>query len=103
MLENLPFEIPSFWSWVIAQLISGKLYQKVEGGYLYVKVLDMNLPGNLTYIQKSIHYSNANKKDLLKASCIIFLKRGGAITTNKKELSKICIDLLRFLLDCFAG
>ena len=78
-----------FWSWVIAQLISGKLYQKVEGGYLYVKLSEVNLPKRLTYIQKSTHYCNANESGLLKVPRIIFPKRGGAIAINKKELSKI--------------
>ena len=100
MLENLPFEIPSSWSWArishIAQLVSGKPYQEVDDGYLYVKVSDMNLPENLTHIKKSTHYCTANESDLLKAPCIIFPKRGGAIATNKKRIVeniKICIDL----------
>ena len=56
----------------------------------------MNLPENLTHIQKSSHFCNANQSDLLKAPCIIFPKRGGAIATNKKRIVeniKICIDL----------
>ena len=100
MLENLPFEIPSSWSWArishIAQVVSGKPYQEVDDGYLYVKVSDMNLPENFSHIKKSTHFCNANENDLLKAPCIIFPKRGGAIATNKKRIVeniKICIDL----------
>ena len=100
LLENLPFEIPSSWSWArishIAQLSSGKPYQEVEDGYLYVKVSDMNLVDNSTYITKSTHFCATNEKDLLKSPCIIFPKRGGAIATNKKRIVKdikICIDL----------
>lgn len=63
----------------------------------YVKVSDMNLPGNET----SIHYSSMNvditenSSRIFPIGTVIFPKRGGAILTNKKRLvaTEICCDL----------
>ena len=63
----------------------------------YVKVGDMNLKGNETYISLSSSYvdRSSNIKDIFPVGTIIFPKRGGAILTNKKRLTKveICCDL----------
>ena len=63
----------------------------------YVKVGDMNLPENKTYIQTSSNFVNTEGKNklLFPIGTTIFPKRGGAILTNKKRLTKteICCDL----------
>lgn len=68
-----------------------------KGNLPYVKVGDMNLPGNENYINISTTYvdraSNINR--IFPVGTIIFPKRGGAILTNKKRLTnvEICCDL----------
>lgn len=68
-----------------------------KGDLPYVKVGDMNLPGNENYINISTTYvdreSNINR--IFPVGTIIFPKRGGAILTNKKRLTnvEICCDL----------
>ena len=69
-----------------------------EGGSIpYVKVGDMNYPGNERYITTSSRYVSEETagKGLFEVGSIIFPKRGGAIGTNKKRMTKlpICADL----------
>ncbi len=69
-----------------------------EGGTIpYVKVGDMNYPGNERYITTSSRYVTLDTagKGLFEVGSIIFPKRGGAIGTNKKRMTKlpICADL----------
>ena len=69
-----------------------------EGGPIpYVKVGDMNCPGNERYITTSSRYvSEATAgKGIFEVGSILFPKRGGAIGTNKKRMTKlpICADL----------
>ena len=69
-----------------------------EGGPIpYIKVGDMNYPGNERYITTSSRFvSEATAgKGLFKIGSIVFPKRGGAISTNKKRMTKktICADL----------
>ena len=69
-----------------------------EGGSIpYVKVGDMNYPGNERYITISSRYVSEETagKGLFGVGSIIFPKRGGAIGTNKKRMTKlpICADL----------
>jgi len=69
-----------------------------EGGdILYIKVGDMNLKGNEKYITTSSHkVTEATAgKGIFELGTVLFPKRGGAIGTNKKRLtkSKICADL----------
>ena len=69
-----------------------------EGGSIpYVKVGDMNFPGNERYITTSSRYVSEEtaSKGLFEVGSIIFPKRGGAIGTNKKRMTKlpICADL----------
>jgi len=69
-----------------------------EGGPIpYVKVGDMNYPGNERYITTSSRYVSEETagKGLFEVGSIIFPKRGGAIGTNKKRMTKlpICADL----------
>ena len=69
-----------------------------EGGDIpYVKVGDMNYPGNERYITTSSRYVTEDTagKGLFDVGSIIFPKRGGAIRTNKKRMTvvPICADL----------
>ena len=69
-----------------------------EGGdILYIKVGDMNLKGNEKYITTSSHKVTEKTagKGIFESGTVLFPKRGGAIGTNKKRLtkSKICADL----------
>ncbi|MBO4891964.1 MAG: restriction endonuclease subunit S [Prevotella sp.] len=67
------------------------------GDLPYVKVSDMNILGNETFITLSSSYVDRakNKIDIFPIGTTIFPKRGGAILTNKKRLTKveICCDL----------
>ena len=67
------------------------------GSLPYVKVGDMNIVGNETYITTSSTFVNReeNKKDIFPIGTTIFPKRGGAILTNKKRITnvEICCDL----------
>lgn len=71
--------------------------KSASGDLPYVKVGDMNLEGNETYIVLSSTYVDrvANARNIFPIGTIIFPKRGGAILTNKKRLTKtdICCDL----------
>ena len=99
-LVDVPFDIPDNWVWRridgVAFLQSGKPFEELEAGTPYVKVSDMNLPENNTEITTSKHYCKATRRDIISQNSIIFPKRGGAISTNKKRkvLSfNCCIDL----------
>lgn len=68
-----------------------------EGDTPYVKVSDMNLDENQYGIKTSSKFVNIGNKTnfLFPIGTTIFPKRGGAILTNKKRLTKvsICCDL----------
>ena len=69
-----------------------------EGGTIpYIKVGDMNYPGNERYITTSSRYVSEKTAGhgVFAVGSIIFPKRGGAIGTNKKRMTKlpICADL----------
>ena len=69
-----------------------------EGGEIpYVKVGDMNYPGNERYITTSSRYVSKETagKGIFPTGSIVFPKRGGAIGTNKKRMTviPICADL----------
>ena len=67
------------------------------GSLPYVKVGDMNIVGNETYICTSSTFVDReeNKNDIFPIGTTIFPKRGGAILTNKKRITnvEICCDL----------
>jgi len=69
----------------------------MPGKLPYVKVGDMNIEGNEFYIKTSSTFidKESNLKDIFPIGTTIFPKRGGAILTNKKRLTKleICCDL----------
>ena len=102
---DIPFELPEGWVWCriqdISTLKSGNSYNYAQGSendILYVKVGDMNIPGNFDDVTNSSNYfvyQDSMQKDLINPKSIIFPKRGGAIATNKRcnVLSKkILID-----------
>ena len=69
-----------------------------EGGPVpYVKVGDMNYPGNERYITTSSRHVTIETagKGLFEVGSVLFPKRGGAIGTNKKRLTTlpVCADL----------
>ena len=69
-----------------------------EGGPIpYIKVGDMNYHGNERYITTSSRYVSAETagKGLFEVGSVLFPKRGGAIGTNKKRLTRlpVCADL----------
>ena len=85
----------------VCQLKSGKSINKeleLEFGKIpYVKVSDMSIKGNERYIVDSSRYVEVedSSKEIFPVGTVIFPKRGGAIGTNKKRLTKceICADL----------
>lgn len=68
-----------------------------DGEIPYVKVSDMNLPQNDTYIRTSTRYVSREDmgRTLIKKGSVIFPKRGAAIATNKKRIliHDTCCDL----------
>ena len=104
--EEKPFEFPKVWEWVkvatVFETTSGGTFspemEKESGAYLYVKVGDMNLPGNEFAITTSSRFVDPDEKtlkSLIPSGSIIFPKRGGAIATNKKRVvfKPIFVDL----------
>ena len=102
--DEILYELPKDWEWVKVQdllyLKSGDtIAQGLEiqnGDLLYLKVGDMNL--NIKYVDKSsrsVNSTNINKNSIIPPRSIIFPKRGGAIATNKKQitLKPILVDL----------
>lgn len=83
----------------VCSLKSGdsKANKSPKGTLPYVKVGDMNLPGNENYITCSSTYVDRdyNKRGIFPIGSILFPKRGGAILTNKKRMAavEICCDL----------
>lgn len=83
----------------VCSLKSGdsKANKSPKGTLPYVKVGDMNLPGNENCITCSSTYVDRdyNKRGIFPIGSILFPKRGGAILTNKKRMAavEICCDL----------
>jgi type I restriction enzyme M protein len=59
------------------------------GAVACVKVGDMNLPENQREIVTSSHWLPETDKPLLPVGTVIFPKRGAAIATNKKRITRI--------------
>lgn len=85
----------------VCLLKSGKSVSKElelkSGDVPYVKVSDMSIKGNERYIVASSRYIDieSSSKEIFPIGTVIFPKRGGAIGTNKKRLTRceICADL----------
>jgi len=60
-----------------------------EGSIACIKVSDMNLEENQNHIVTSSHWILETDKKQLPLNSIVFPKRGAAIATNKKRLTKI--------------
>lgn len=60
-----------------------------EGSIACIKVSDMNLEENQNHIVTSSHWMLETDKKQLPLNSIVFPKRGAAIATNKKRLTKI--------------
>jgi type I restriction enzyme S subunit len=71
--------------------------EQESGEVLYIKVSDMNLPGNEVYIRNSTKFVSVQTagKTIIPAGAVIFPKRGAAIGTNKKRIitEDTCVDL----------
>jgi len=66
-----------------------KSLERKQGDVLYVKVGDMNFPGNEKYIYGSSRYAKSSEiktSQIIPQGAVIFPKRGGAIATNKKRI-----------------
>lgn len=97
--DEIPFDIPESWKWVrvyhIAYLTSGNQYKEETSGIPFVKVADMNLKENEYEILTSSRFVSSDNAGRISVSSIVFPKRGGAISTNKKRLvrkTEIYID-----------
>lgn len=69
-----------------------------EGGEIaYIKVADMNIPGNEKYISASTKYVSAETagNGVFPIGTIVFPKNGAAVATNKKRITQVptCVDL----------
>ena len=94
---EIPHTLPQGWEWVrlssVFNTTSGNTFdatlENEIGAVAYVKVGDMNLPGNELLITTSSRYIDPDEKmsrSLIPTGSIIFPKRGGAIATNKKRI-----------------
>ena len=87
--DEIPFDIPESWEWCrlpeLVYLTSGKKYEELQQGAPYIKVAEMNLPGNEVEITYSDKFVDQNNDGVIPVYSIIFPKRGGAIATNKKR------------------
>lgn len=97
------WELPEGWEWKavgsVARIVNGfgfpKMYQRRSNlPYPFIKVSDMNLPGNELYMGSA---ANTVDDQILREigarvypkGTIIFPKIGGAIATNKKRILEV--------------
>ena len=69
-----------------------------EGGEIaYIKVADMNIPGNEKYITTSTKFVSATTagNGVFPIGTVLFPKNGAAVATNKKRITHVptCVDL----------
>jgi type I restriction enzyme S subunit len=68
-------------------LPSGEPFDGQTGGFLHIKVGDMNLPGNEVDMHIAREWSSSRVGAIIApAGSILIPKRGGAIATNKKRV-----------------
>lgn len=68
-------------------LPSGEPFHGQTGGFLHIKVGDMNLPGNEEDIHIAREWSSSGAGGIIAPEgAILIPKRGGAIATNKKRV-----------------
>ena len=97
MLDNYRPHIPIDPAWPAKQI--GELVAINNGIVLTelpdrgtvacIKVSDMNLPENQREIVTSSHWMQSTTKPLLPVNSVVFPKRGAAIATNKKRITRI--------------
>lgn len=67
--------------------------EKPEGDIPYIKVADMNLPGNdIQIVYSSRYVDSCQKNQVIPKGSTVFPKRGGAILTNKKRY--VSVDII---------
>ncbi|MCZ4536762.1 restriction endonuclease subunit S [Gordonia terrae] len=85
--NNLLGDVTEFYAG--GTLPDGEAFTDQRGGYQLLKVSDLNLPGNETFLRTSVLWSA--KGGTRAATCptgsVVIPKRGGAIGTNKKRLT----------------
>jgi type I restriction enzyme M protein len=97
VLDNYRPHIPIHPDWSIKQI--GEL-TTINNGYVLtelpdsgsiacIKVSDMNLIENQREILTSSHWLQSTTKALIPVNSVIFPKRGAAIATNKKRITRI--------------
>lgn len=68
-------------------LPAGETFEGQLGGFLHIKVGDMNLPGNEADIHVAREWSSSGAGGIIAPEgSILIPKRGGAIATNKKRV-----------------
>ena len=94
------FEVPPAWeliplialgTWAIGSGFPTSEQGKKDGPFFFLKVSDMNLPGNEKYIVSSQNFIDdaaavRMRAKIHTAGTIIFPKIGGAIATNKRRI-----------------
>lgn len=93
-LDNVPFDIPSSWKWVVFENIGYFIfgytpeseYINKTNGIPYFKVGDMNTIGNEIYLNITNNFVNKEKCRIFSKNTIVYPKNGGAIFTNKRRL-----------------
>ena len=78
-------------SWAIGGGFPKNEQGSIDGEYFFLKVSDMNLPGNEKYITTANNFIDAAAAQRMRArihspGTIIFPKIGGAIATNKRRI-----------------
>lgn len=71
-----------------SSLPTGEPFAEQEGGYLMLKVSDLNLPGNELVVSKASLWSHlpGPRSSTAPAGSIVLPKRGASIATNKKRV-----------------
>jgi len=73
-----------------------KMLESPSGDVPYIKVADLNLPGNEKRVTTSSRFrSDPSRTAVFPVGTTVFPKRGGAILTNKKRITDVplCADL----------
>ena len=99
--KSNPFSWPTATIREICDIKSGATLpaeKEDEGGEIaYIKVADMNIPGNEKYITTSTKFVSAATagNGIFPIGTVVFPKNGAAVATNKKRITHVptCVDL----------